>query len=148
LRGNKASDMTRQPLFAGLVVDEDNRPVEIAWVGEEPCYVVDDNGFRRHIPSEQVDRQVLQMMRAQIAGHEDLLTEQAASMLGVEDIFSKALLEQQFKNIDRQFDKLLETGIPEEGRAYLGMMGFRVIINVHGEVVRLEQPAVTEEGDE
>lgn len=140
--------MTRQPLFAGLVVDEDNRPVEIAWVGEEPCYVVDDNGFRRHIPSEQVDRQVLQMMRAQIAGHEDLLTEQAASMLGVEDIFSKALLEQQFKNIDRQFDKLLETGIPEEGRAYLGMMGFRVIINVHGEVVRLEQPAVTEEGDE
>jgi len=140
--------MTRQPLFAGLVVDEENRPVEIAWVGEEPCYVVDDNGFRRHIPSEQVDRQVLQMMRAQIAGHEDLLTEQAASMLGVEDIFSKALLEQQFKNIDRQFDKLLETGIPEEGRAYLGMMGFRVIINVHGEVVRLEQPAVTEEGDE
>lgn len=140
--------MTRQPLFAGLVVDEDNRPVEIACVGEEPCYVVDDNGFRRHIPSEQVDRQVLQMMRAQIAGHEDLLTEQAARMLGVEDIFSKALLEQQFKNIDRQFDKLLETGIPEEGRAYLGMMGFRVIINVHGEVVRLEQPAVTEEGDE
>lgn len=140
--------MARQPLFAGLVVDENDRPVEIAHVGEEPCYVVDDAGFRRHIPSEQVDRQVLHIMRAQIAGHEDLLSEQAANMLGVEDIFSKAMLEQQFKNIEQQFDKLLETGIPEEGRAYLGMMGFRVVINVHGEVVRLEQPAITEEGDD
>ncbi len=140
--------MARQPLFAGLIVDENDRSVEIAYVGEEPCYVVDDAGFRRHIPSEQVDRQVLRIMRAQIAGHEDILTEQAANMLGVEDIFSKAMLAQQFKNIEQQFDKLLATGIPEEGRAYLGMIGFRVVINVHGEVVRLEQPAIPEEGDD
>ncbi len=140
--------MARQPLFAGLVVDEENRPVEVAYVGEEPCYVVDDAGFRRHIPAEYVDRQVLHHMRAQIAGHEDLLTEQAARMLGVEDIFSKAMLEQQFKNIEQQFDKLLEAGIPEEGRLYLGMIGFRVVINIHGDVVRLEQPAITDEGEE
>lgn len=140
--------MARQPLFAGLVVDEDNRPVEIAYVGEEPCYVVDDAGFHRHIPSEQVDRQVLRLMRAQIAGHEELLSEQAARMLGVEDIFSKAMLEQQFKNIEQQFDTLLEVGIPEEARLYLGMIGFRVVLNIHGEVVRLEQPAVPDEEGE
>ena len=51
--------MPRQPLFAGLVVDESGRPAETALVGNEPCYVVDDTGFRRHIPSEQVDRAVL-----------------------------------------------------------------------------------------
>ena len=142
--------MPRQPLFAGLVVDENNHPVETAIVGEEPFYVVDDAGFRRHIPSEQVDRQVLEAMRKQISGNEDFLSEQAAKMLGTDDIFSKALLENQLKNIDKQFDALLEMGIPEESRAFMGMSGFKVVINVHGEVVRLEQPSASGggEGDE
>jgi hypothetical protein len=54
------------------------------------------------------------------------------------------------KNIDQQFDNLLDMGIPEESRAYMGMLGFRVVINVHGEVVRLDQPeaASGEEGEE
>ncbi len=138
--------MPHQPLFAGLVVDETDRPVETASIGGEPFYVVDDAGFRRHIPSEQVDRQVLEAMRKQISGNEDFLSEQAAKMLGTDDIFSKALLENQLKNIDKQFDALLETGIPEESRAFMGMSGFKIVINVHGEVVRMDQPASTGEG--
>jgi hypothetical protein len=138
--------MPRQPLFAGLVVDEFDHPVTTAFIGDEPCYVVDDAGFMRHIPSEQVDRAVLNSMREQISGNEDLLTEQAAKMLGTEDIFSKALLENQLKNIEKQFDALLDAGIPEEGRAYMGMSGFKVVINVHGEVIRLDQPTATDEG--
>jgi hypothetical protein len=137
--------MPRQPLFAGLVVDEFDRPVGTALVGEEPCYVVDDAGFKRHIPSEQVDRAVLQSMQAQISGNEDLLSEQAAKMLGTEDIFSKAMLESQLKNIDKQFEALLNTGIPEEGRAYMGMAGFKVVINMHGEVIRIDQPAAADD---
>jgi len=138
--------MPRQPLFAGLIVDEANRPVGTAYVGEEPCYVVDDSGFLRHIPSEQVDHQVLDLMQKQISGNENLLSEQAAKMLGMDDIFSKAMLENQLKNIDQQFEALMNIGIPEESRAYLGMAGFKVVINVHGEVVHLEQPAATDEG--
>ena len=133
--------MPRQPLFAGLVVDEYDRSVGTAYVGEEPCYVVDDGGFRRHIPSEQVDRQVLETMRRQISGNEDALSEQAAKMLGTDDIFSKAMLENQLKNLDKQFDAILATGIPEEGRAFMGMSGFKVVINLHGEIVRFDQPA-------
>ena len=142
--------MTRQALFAGLVFDEMQRPTEVAYVGEEPCYVVDDNGFRRHIPSEQVDRQVLDMMREMIEGHEDLLTDQTAKMLGQDDIFSRAIIESQLKNIDKQLDTLFETGIPESARAYMGMMGFRITINIHGEVVEVNQPGGIEpgEGDE
>lgn len=140
--------MTRQPLFAGLVVDENGHAAQTAYVGDEPCYVVDDAGFRRHIPSEQVDRQVLETMRAQIEGKEDLLGEQTAKMLGTEDIFSKAMIESQLKNIDQQFEKLFETGIPEEGRAYMGMLGFKIVINVHGEVVRFDQPAAATSGDD
>jgi hypothetical protein len=138
--------MSRQPLFAGLVVDESGRPVETAYVGEDPCYVVDDAGFHQHILSEKVDRQVLMMMRQQISGNENLLSEQAAKMLGTDDIFSKAMIENQLKNIDQQFDNVLKTGIPEEGRAYMGMVGFRVVINVHGDVVRVDQPSVADDG--
>ena len=54
--------------------------------------------------------------------------------------------QQQLKNIDQQFDELLKSGIPEDGRVYIGMMGFKVVINVHGEVVRLEQPSAPEGG--
>jgi hypothetical protein len=142
--------MTHQALFAGLVFDEMQRPTEVAYVGDEPCYVVDDNGFRRHIPSEQVDRQVLDMMREMIEGHEEMLTDQTAKMLGQDDIFSKAIIESQLKNIDKQLETLFETGIPESARAYMGMMGFRITINIHGEVVEVNQPGGIEpdDGDE
>ncbi len=143
--------MTIQPLFAGLVIDEDERSVDVAYVGETPCYVVDDAGFHRHIPTEEVDRQVLAFMKEAIEGHEDLLTEEAAKMLGQDDIFSRAMIANQLKTIDQHLDELLQTGIPEESRAYMGMMGFRVVINVHGDVVRVDQPGAAasgEEGDE
>ncbi len=132
--------MPTQALFAGLIVDELDRPVEVTMVGAEYCYVVDDDGFRRHIPAEQIDRQVLKMMRKEIEGHEDILSEQTAKMLGQDDIFSRAMIEQQLKNIDEEFEKILQTGIPVEGRSYMGMMGFKIIIDHHGEVVEINQP--------
>jgi hypothetical protein len=141
--------MPQQPIFTGLIIDEFDRPVESAFVGDEPCYVVNDQGFRRHIPSEQVDRQIFEAMMTQVRGHEDQISEQTAKMLGQDDIFSRAMIANQLNNMDQQFEALLQTGIPENGRAYLGMMGFRVIINVHGEVIRIDQPsAPTAEGDE
>ena len=139
--------MTHKPVFLGLIVDEKDRPVGVTYVGGEPFYVVDDDGFHRHIPSEQVDLQVLEAMREMIAGHEDLITDQTAKMLGQDDIFSRAMIETQIKNMDRQFENLLETGLPEEGRAYMGMMGFKVRINLHGEVIDIEQPGMVDPGD-
>jgi hypothetical protein len=139
--------MASRALFSGLIVDEFDQIVETVTVGGETMYVVNDRGFRRHIPSEQVDRQVLKSMSEQIKGNEDVLGEQAAKMLGQEDIFSRAFIQNQLKNIDQQIDQLFNTGIPEEGRAYMGMMGFRIIINVHGEVVGLNQPGMIADDD-
>jgi hypothetical protein len=143
------NDMSRQPLFAGLVVDENGNVADTVFVGE-PMYVVNDAGFRRHIPSEQVDRVVLTQIAGMMKGSEELLSEQTAKMLGQEDIFTRAMLENQIKNIDKQFDQLLQTGLPEDTRVYLGMVGFKIVINVHGEVVRVEQPSAPdgEGGDE
>jgi hypothetical protein len=132
--------MPKQPLFAGLVIDESGHVAETAFIGSEPCYVVDDAGFRRHIPSEQIDRVVLGQMAEMMKGSEDLLSAQAAKMMGQDDPFSKAMIEKQLKNVDKQFDAILQQGIPEDMRAYLGMMGFKIVINYHGEVVRVEQP--------
>lgn len=137
----------RQPLFAGLVFDEFDQPAEVGYVGDELCYIVNDAGFRRHIPSEQVDRQVLNEMRSMVEGKEDLLSEQTAKMLGQDDIFTRAIIEKQLKDIDKQFEALFETGIPEEGRAYLGMLGLKIVINIHGELVRLEQPGAAADDD-
>jgi hypothetical protein len=141
--------MPRQPLFTGLVLDEFGKPAESTLVGDEPCYVVDEAGFRRHIPSEQVDRQVLNHLAEMMKGSEEFLSEQTAKMLGQEDVFTVAAIQQQLKNMDQQFEQLLQVGLPEDMRAYLGMMGFRIIINVHGDVVKIEQPgAVSDEGEE
>ncbi len=141
--------MSQKALFAGLVVDENDRVAQTATVGDEAFYVVDDAGFKRHIPAEQVDRQVLAQMQEMMKGSEGLISEQTAKMLGQDDIFTRAMIEQQLKNMDKQFDAMMNQGIPEEGRAYLGMLGFKVVINYHGEIVRIDQPsAPPEEGGE
>jgi hypothetical protein len=140
--------MAHKAVFEGLVLKEDASPVEVRYVGEDACYVVNDNGFLRHISSEQVDRQVLDEMRKQVENNEEIITEQTAKMIGQQDIFSRAAIQNQLKNIDKQFNTLMETGIPPEARAYLSMLGFKVVINVHGEVVRVEQPTMTDESGE
>ena len=136
--------MPKVALFDGLVVDEYDHRVEVALVGDEPCYVVNDAGFRRHIPAELVDQQVLQFFSDLIKGSEDQIGEQTAKMIGQDDIFSMAMIAYQLKNLDKHFDALSNTGIPEEARAYLGMMGFKIRINIHGDVLEVEQPGMTD----
>ncbi len=143
--------MAQKAVFEGLVFDESLNPVEVVIVGGDACYVINDAGFRRHIDSEYVDRQVLESMKSSIDGHESIISEQTAKMLGQDDIFSKAAIANQIKNIDKQMEALLNTGIPEEARTYLGMIGFRIQINIHGEVLDIEQPGMidpTEEEEE
>lgn len=135
--------MANKAIFEGLIVDERGNPVGMAYVGEDACYVVNDQGFKKHILASKVDMQVLTMLSEQMKGSEDLLSEQTAKMLGTDDIFSKAMIESQLKNIDKQFDELLKMGIPEESRAYMGMLGFRIIIDYEGDVIKLDQPAVS-----
>jgi hypothetical protein len=130
--------MPRKPLFQGLVFeDQSGEPAQVIYVGAEPCYVIDDAGFHRHIPAEQIDRQVLSFLKGQIEGNEGLLVDQTAKMVGANE----------FKNLDKQFDTLIENGIPEEGLAYMGMMGFRIFVDLHGELVRVEQPGQIDPGD-
>lgn len=137
--------LANKAVFEGLVFDEQENLLDVAYVGGEACYVVDDQGFSRHVPSEEVDDQVLVVMREQILENKDLITEQTAKMIGQEDLFTYAIINNQLENIDDQLSHMKSNGLPESGRAYLGMMGFKIVINHHGEVVRVEQPAAPAE---
>ena len=136
-------------VFEGLVYDPKGEPIKVAYVGSEPCYVLNDDGFLRYIPAGDVDWQVWEALTSQIIGHEDILSKQAAKMLGQEDIFTVAMLRSQLENKDEQFKAIQEKGLPEEVRQYLGMMGFRITIDIHGKVIEINQPQVYgDEGNE
>ncbi len=133
--------MAKQALFSGLVTDESGGPVDVAYIGGESFYVVDDDGFKRHVESEFVDRQVLEHFAEFIRGNEDLISESTMQAMGQDDIFTKAIIDRSLENLDRQFEQLLESGLPENARAWMGMLGFRVSIDIHGQVTDIQQPA-------
>ena len=136
--------MSNTALFAGLVVDENGQSLEVTYLGDEAQYVLDDNGFRRHIDAEIVDRQVLAHLQGQIEANKDAVEEGIMKMMGSEDIFTKAAIDKSIKDMDQ----VLKQGIPDEARQMLGMMGFRVVVNYHGEVLRIDQPGVADDSDE
>ena len=140
--------MTHEPLFKGLVVDENDHIVQTGMIGSEPCYIVDDSGFKRHIPSEEIDLEVLGKLGDQIKGNEEMIADEAAKMSGQDDLFSHAIIENQLKNMEKQFSLILQTGLPDDTRAYLGMMGFKVIIDIHGAIVEIVQPGRAPDGND
>ena len=138
----------KKALFEGLVFDTSEQPLAVTWVGDDPSYVLDDGGFLRHIPAAEVDQQVWEAITSGISGNEDFLSEQTAKMLGQEDIFSIAVIRQQLENSREQFDQLRNTGLPQDMRSYLGMTGFKIVVDIHGDVIEIKQPEVTPPEDE
>ena len=136
--------MSNKALFAGLVVDENGQPLEVANIGDEAQYVLDDHGFRRHIDAEAIDRQVLAQLQSQIEANKDAVEQGLMKIMGSEDIFTKAAIDKSIQNMDQ----VLTQGIPDDARQMLGMIGFRVVVNYHGEVLRIEQPSVADDSDE
>ncbi len=136
--------MSNKALFAGLVVNENGQLLEVVITGGEAQYVLDDNGFRRHIDAESVDRQVLEQLQGQIEANKDAVEEGIMKMMGSEDIFTKAAIDKSIKDMDQ----VLKVGLPDDARQMLGMMGFRVVVNYHGEVVRIEQPGTIDNSGE
>jgi hypothetical protein len=139
---------SRHALFAGLVVNEQDELAEVAYIGAVPHYVILDDGFRRHVEAETVDRQVIQLLRQQILSNRELVTQGMLAMLGRDDLFTKAMIDASIQNLEKHIDVLFEHGLPEDTQTWLGMLGFKVVVNVHGEVVRLDAPGQEDLGGE
>jgi uncharacterized protein YbaA (DUF1428 family) len=130
-------------LFASLVYNEAGELAEVAYIGPEAHYVILDGDFRRHVAAKEVDEQVIHWFQEQIISNKDLVTESMMTMLGKDDLFTKAMIDSSITKMD----SLLETGIPEDAKIWLGMMGFKIIVNVHGEVVEITAPTQTDFDD-
>ena len=126
----------RQAIFAGLIQNQEGEPVDVTYLGDEAFYVIPDGDFRRHVEAEAVDEEVLRLLGEQMDGMQDQVTEGVLKFLGKEDLFTKASIDMALKN----FDKAFRMADPEQWKPWLGMMGFRVIVDVHGQVVRIESP--------
>jgi len=131
-------------MFAGLVFDEAGDPAQVAYVGADACYVVDDDDFLRHIDAALVDRAVLRFLREQVESQRDVAVQGMLEMMGKDDVFTKAALESSINRME----EAVGNPIPEDARRWLGMLGFRIVIDVQGNVVDIQLPAGGIEGDE
>jgi hypothetical protein len=136
--------MSNKALFTGLVIDEAGRPLDVALIGSEAQYVIDDDGFLRHIDAEQIDRQVLQLIQDQINANREAVEQGMMKVMGSDDLFTKAAIDKSIENIDQ----VLERGLPDDARQWLGMMGFHIVVNLHGDVIKMESPGVVDDSDE
>lgn len=123
-------------MFEGLVVDEAGNALPVTAVGENACYVIWEDDFKRHINAELVDSQVLRFMREQVEGQRDVAVQAVLDMMGSDDIFTKAAVESSINNMD----KAVGNPIPNEARQWLGMLGFRIVVDVQGTVVEIAMP--------
>lgn len=126
----------RQALFTGLVYNEAGQPVETTMIGTEPNYIILDGDFKRHVTAEEVDRQVIGWLQEQAEANKDMVSAGMMAMLGKDDLFTKAMIDSSLTHMERVMDQ----GLPDDARTMLGMMGFKIIVNTHGEVVNLEVP--------
>lgn len=129
--------MARTAMFTGLVFDQAGQAAEVAYVGENACYVVYEDDFKRHIDAAMVDRQVLRFMRQQVEGNRDLAVGAMLEMMGRDDLFTKVAVE---STIDRM-EEAVGQPIPEDARQWLGMLGFKIVIDDQGTVVDIQMPA-------
>ncbi len=137
-------DTRREPLFADLVFNEEGERAEVVSIGGEPFYAVPEDDFLRHVEAEHVDRQIVEALQARLREMKDVVTEGVIQMLGEETLFTRASIEHAIENMDR----MLEPGAvdADELRTALWMAGFRAVVDVHGDLVRLEMPGWEADG--
>jgi len=125
-------------LFQGLVYNERGVPAELRYVGDEPHYVVMDDGFERYVAARSVDEAVLAELQRQVNEQQEELVDAMLQTLGRDDVLTKAALESSLSNLG---ESLRESGLAQ-WLPWLQMLGFKIVVDVHGRLVML-----TYEGD-
>ena len=137
------NDKRSQALFGGLISNEAGEPVEVTTIGDEAFYVIPDGGFYRHVEAATVDDAVLSQIKEQIDGAQDLIIEGVLDFIGQDDLFTKASVDLALQNFEEGF----RSADPEQWKPWLGALGLKVIVNVHGEVTQIDYPTQELEGE-
>ncbi|MHB0857317.1 MAG: hypothetical protein ACYC5M_07075 [Anaerolineae bacterium] len=136
----------RQALFPGLIYNELGEPAEVAYIGGVAHYAIPDMGFLRHVEAYQVDNAVIAALKTQITSMQDEVVRGMLQVLGKDDLFTKAAIDASIRNLDKN----IRQSSTNQWVPWLKLFGFRVVVNVHGEIVNIlypEQP-VDESGDD
>ena len=120
--------------------NERGERAEVVYVGGAAHYAVPDQGFLRHVEAHLVDDVVIDEMKEQITSVKDEVIVGILEMLRKDDLFTKAAVEASIRNLDqtiRQTD-------PGQWGPMLQLLGFRVVVDVHGRVVEVAYPQATD----
>jgi len=129
-------DKRAQALFGGLISNEAGEPVEVTIIGDEAFYVIPDEGFYRHVEAATVDDAVLAQIKEQIDSAQDQIIDGVLDFIGQDDLFTKASVDLALQNFEEGF----RSADPDQWKPWLGALGLRVVVNVHGEVVQIDYP--------
>ena len=128
--------MERQALFAGLVYNELGEPAEVVYIGGVAHYAIPDGNFRRHVEAYYVDNAVLARLKEQITSMQDEVVRSMLEMLGKKDLFTKAAIDAAIKNLEQN----VRQSDPDQWLPWLRLFGFRVVVDVHGNIVEVIYP--------
>jgi len=126
----------QQALFSGLVYNEAGEPAEMVYIGGVAHYAIPDGSFRRHVEAFRIDDAVLARLKEQITSMQDEVVRGMLQMLGKDDLFTKAAIDASIKNLEQN----VRQSDPEQWLPWLRLFGFRVVVDVHGNIVELIYP--------
>ncbi len=126
----------QQVLFSGLIYNEQGRRAEVVYIGGEPHYAIDDDGFLRHVEAYRIDDAVLRHLKEQITSVQNEVVLGMLQLLGKDDLFTKAALEASIRNLEDN----VRQGNPDQWVPWLRLYGFRVVVDVRGNIIDVIYP--------
>jgi len=133
----------QKALFPGLVYGESGEVADVVHIGDEAFYVILDDGFRRHVEASTIDNAVIADLQEHILSMREEIVPGMLQMLGKTDLFTKAAVDSSIRNLDTG----IRQGNPEQWAPMLKLLGFRVVVDIHGNVVEMIYPSAPEEED-
>ena len=131
----------RRAFFDGVVYNEAGERAEVVYVAGIAHYAVPDQGFLRHVLASRVDDAVIADIGSQVESNKTDVTHGILAMLGKDDLFTKAAVDSSIRNLGEQLRK----SDPSQWVPWLKLFGFRIVVDVHGNVVEIVYPASVSE---
>lgn len=136
-QGTLGEAVLRQALFPGLVYNELGEAAELVYIGGVAHYAIPDAGFLRHVEAYKVDTAVIADLKEQITSMQDEVVRGMLQMLGRDDIFTKAAIDASIRNLEQN----IRQSNTDQWVPWLRLFGFRVVVDVHGEIVEIMYPS-------
>ncbi len=122
--------------FEHLIYDPEGESVSVKKIGGNDFYVVVEDGFDYHIAAAKVDTAVWNTLRTHFQKAKEDHLPAALAAMGVEDPFTLAAYEAAIDNIG----SAEALAIAPEHKDMLALMGFRIVIDYHGDVQDVVMP--------